>query len=51
MIQTGQHTGYYSTNEETFFVEKDLLKDEQGNLTVPHSGEVCERVTEENYVF
>jgi methionyl-tRNA synthetase len=41
-IKQGQHTGYYSTNEETFFVEKDLVKDDNGNLTVPHSGEVCE---------
>ena len=51
MIKSGQHTGYYSTNEETFFVEKDLIKDEKNNLTVPHSGEICEKVTEQNYVF
>jgi methionyl-tRNA synthetase len=50
-IKQGQHTGYYSTNEETFFMEKDLLKDDKGNLCVPHSGEVCELVTEQNYVF
>jgi len=28
-----------------------LIKDEKGNLLVPHSGEVCEQVTEQNYVF
>ena len=51
-IVKGSHSGYYSTNEETFFPEKDLVKDEaSGEMTVPGSGEVCEYVTEENYVF
>ena len=43
-IVKGQHKGFYSTNEETFFMEKDLLKDQYGNMVVPHSGEVCELV-------
>ena len=29
-IVKGSHQGYYSTNEETFFPEKDLVKDESG---------------------
>ena len=27
-IQQGSHEGYYSVNEETFFAEKDLIKDD-----------------------
>ena len=29
-ITKGGHQGYYSTNEETFFPEKDLVKNESG---------------------
>ena len=43
-IVKGQHQGFYSTNEETFFMEKDLEKDSNGNMIVPHTGEVCELV-------
>ena len=50
-IIKGGHSGYYSTNEETFFPEKDLEKSEDGQMMVPGSGEICEFVTEENYVF
>ena len=50
-IEKGVHQGFYSTNEETFFMEKDLEKDDLGNMIVPHTGEVCELVKEENYVF
>jgi methionyl-tRNA synthetase len=27
-ISLGSHTGFYSTNEETFVMEKDLIKEE-----------------------
>ena len=51
-IFKGTHEGYYSTNEETFFPEKDLAKNPNGSgLIVPHTGEVCELVKEENFVF
>ena len=50
-IKKGQHKGFYSTNEETFFMEKDLERDSDGNMTVPHTGEICELVEEDNYVF
>ena len=50
-IVKGSHSGYYSTNEETFFPEKDLIKNSEGQLTVPGSREVCDFVTEENFVF
>lgn len=30
---------------------KDLEKDNEGNYRVPGSGEVCEYVEEDNYVF
>ena len=50
-IIKGSHSGYYSTNEETFFPEKDLEKNESGQMTVPGTGEICDYVTEENYVF
>ena len=50
-IAKGGHSGFYQTNEETFFQEKDLVKNEEGQLTVPVTGEVCDHVTQENYVF
>lgn len=50
-IVKGKHRGYYSTNEETFFMEKDLEKDTDGNMVVPGTGEKCELVMEDNYVF
>lgn len=51
-IHKGTHEGYYSTNEETFFPEKDLEKNPNGNgLIYPATGEVCELVKEENFVF
>lgn len=27
VISLGSHTGYYSTNDETFVMEKDLIKE------------------------
>ena len=36
-------------NEETFLLEKDLER--VGDQMVTHVGEVCEEVTEKNYVF
>ena len=50
-IVKGGHAGYYSTNEETFFPEKDLIRNESGEMTVAGTGEVCDYVTEVNYVF
>ena len=50
-IHKGSHEGFYSTNEETFFPEKDLQRTPDGSLTVPATGEVCDFVTEENYIF
>lgn len=50
-IVKGSHSGYYSTNDETFYPEKDLVKAEDGSASVPGSREVLEYVTEENYVF
>lgn len=51
-LTLGSHTGFYSTNEETFFVEKDLVKDEAtGKMIYAVTGEVCEQVTEHNYMF
>ena len=32
-------------------MEKDLEKNSDGEMTVPHTGEVCELVEEDNYVF
>lgn len=43
------HTGFYSTNEETFVMEKDLINEEGQFKT--QAGEVCEQVSESNYVF
>ena len=43
-IEKGGHTGYYSVNEETFLLEKDLER--VGDQMVTHAGEVCEEVTE-----
>jgi methionyl-tRNA synthetase len=48
-IGMGSHSGFYSTNEETFFVEKDLTKDGDDYRTP--AGEICEEVVEQNYVF
>lgn len=50
-IVKGSHSGYYSTNEETFFPEKDLERNAEGSMAVPATGEVCDYVTEDNYVF
>ena len=32
-------------------MEKDLLKDSENNFSVPHTGEICEWVREDNYIF
>jgi len=48
-IVSGTHEGYYSTNDETFYPEKDLIKKENDFYT--QVGEKCEKVTEKNYVF
>ena len=52
-IKIGTHTGFYSTNEETFMMEKDLIKQEEGGAgkLKTAAGEICEEVTESNYVF
>ena len=52
-IRQGKHEGYYSVNEETFFAEKDLLKDDSVNPAVfrTEAGERVEHLTEKNYVF
>ena len=39
-ISLGSHTGFYSTNDETFVVEKDLIK--EGEHFKTQAGEVCE---------
>ena len=39
-ITIGGHTGYYSVNEETFIIEKDLER--IGDQMVTSVGEVCE---------
>ena len=48
-IHVGTHEGLYSTNEETFMVEKDLRVED--GLWRTEVGEVLERVSESNYVF
>lgn len=48
-IGTGNHSGYYSTNEETFFMSKDL--EQKGDDYFTSVGEKCELVEEKNYVF
>jgi len=52
-IRQGKHEGYYSVNEETFFAEKDLVKDESVNPPIfrTEAGERVELLTERNYVF
>jgi len=32
-------------------MEKDLERDNAGNMRVPITGEICEEVVEDNYVF
>ena len=32
-------------------MEKDLHKDSENNFLVPHTGEICELVKEDNYIF
>ena len=49
-IQKEVYRGWYSIREETFFHERDLRKDENGNL-VTEEGDPVERVEEENYVL
>ena len=49
-IVSGTHEGYYSTNDETFYPEKDLIKKECGGFYT-QVGEKCEKVSEKNYVF
>jgi methionyl-tRNA synthetase len=48
-LVSGKHEGYYSTNEETFFMEKDL-EHKDGHFYT-NAGEKCEKVQESNYVF
>lgn len=52
-IREGRHDGYYSVNEETFFAEKDLVKDHSVEPPVyrTEAGEKCEVISEKNYVF
>ena len=52
-LKQGKHEGYYSINEETFFAEKDLVKDESVSPIVfrTEAGEKVELIEERNYVF
>jgi methionyl-tRNA synthetase len=50
-ITTGEHTGFYSVNEETFFVEKDLVFDKEKQVYKTEMGEIVEKVQETNYKF
>lgn len=38
-ITEGEHSGYYSVNEETFFVEKDLIFDKEKDSYKTELGE------------
>jgi methionyl-tRNA synthetase len=52
-IKQGSHEGFYSVNEETFFADKDLIKDESTHPPTfkTEMGEKCERIAEKNYLF
>jgi len=50
-IYEGQHTGYYSVNDETFYMEKDLVKCEKSGSLKTELGEIVEEISETNYKF
>jgi methionyl-tRNA synthetase len=42
-ITEGAHSGFYSVNEESFISEKDLIKNDDGNLRT-EAGETVELI-------
>lgn len=48
-IDVGIHEGFYSTNEESFVPQKDLV--EKNGSFYTKLGELCEKVSEQNYIF
>lgn len=51
MITLGKHTGYYSVNEETFMMEKDLIWDEASKSYKTQLGETVKLIEEDNFVY
>ena len=49
-IYLGEYTGWYSINDETFYNEKDLVKQEDNNFKTVTGGPV-EWITEKSYFF
>ncbi len=49
-IYLDEYTGWYSVNDETFYNEKDLIKDEKGNFKTITGGNV-EWISEKSYFF
>ena len=49
-IYLDEYEGWYSVNDETFYNEKDLTKDDDGKLKTPTGGPV-DWITEKSYFF
>ena len=49
-IYLGEYTGWYSINDETFYNEKDLIKQSDGSFKTVTGGPV-DWITEESYFF
>ena len=49
-IYLGEYTGWYSINDETFYNEKDLVKQSDGNFKTVTGGPV-DWITEKSYFF
>ncbi len=49
-IYLDEYTGWYSVSDETFYNEKDLIKDEKGNFKTITGGNV-EWISEKSYFF
>ncbi len=49
-IYLDKYEGWYSINDETFYNEKDLIKEDDGNLKTPTGGPV-DWITEKSYFF
>ena len=49
-IYLDEYTGWYSVSDETFYNEKDLIKDENGNFKTSTGGNV-EWISEKSYFF
>ncbi len=49
-IYLDEYTGWYSVSDETFYNEKDLMKDEKGNFKTITGGNV-EWISEKSYFF